>query len=460
MQRHYSTNTKRLSPLNFFKPDSYTRLTKSDYTFIVQNLKYRFYDFLQVALVLILSGVLLSGSIVPTDDQYEQIRTYTRQIEFNYAEWTLSALKVKLFQQAVGTKEYIPKEDFKQIMLDYLDLIYQIKITEAQIQLIYSDPNVTDPKSESAELRAQLQDMYAQEQQFGPVAEEILQAQISYVIGKMGIGLGGQPIPPLLYHSTPLPYALIVSPRDEIKLTADISLIPDLTLDQQVELEEQIDSNLNVSSLVVPIGGIGIYPTMVQQTSNINWLTEVVSHEWTHNFLSLRPLGVNYFKSPTLRVMNETTANISGKEISLEVLKTFYPEFVPPPSKDTQPQENPAPQPEPPSFDFRAEMHKTRVRVDELLAEGKVEEAEDYMEQQRKMFWEHGYQIRKLNQAYFAFYGAYADQPGGAAGAIEDPVGDAVRKLREQSPSLASFLNHMSWMSSFEQLQKAVNPSS
>ncbi len=85
--------------------------------------------------------------------------------------------------------------------------------------------------------------------------------------------------------------------------------------------------------------------------------------------------------------------------------------------------------PEPPVFDFNAEMHVTRVRADELLAQGKIEEAEQYMEARRKVFWDNGYQIRVLNQAYFAFHGAYADVPGGAAG--EDLVGPAVRKLRE-----------------------------
>jgi hypothetical protein len=62
--------------------------------------------------------------------------------------------------------------------------------------------------------------------------------------------------------------------------------------------------------------------------------------------------------------------------------------------------------------------------------------------------------LRKINQAYFAFFGAYADSPGGAAG--EDPVGPAVRILREQSDSLADFVNTISWMTSFEQLQKAI----
>ena len=78
------------------------------------------------------------------------------------------------------------------------------------------------------------------------------------------------------------------------------------------------------------------------------------------------------------------------------------------------------------------------------------------MEERRQFMWENGYRIRKLNQAYFAFHGAYADQPGGAAGAVEDPIGDAVRNLRAQSPSLAAFLNRVSWMWTYEQLQDAV----
>jgi hypothetical protein len=251
---------------------------------------------------------------------------------------------------------------------------------------------------------------------------------------------------------------LIVSPRDFIRQDADISLIPGLSLDEQVALEDKVDRGLKVSSLVVPIGGVGVYPTMVQETNNLVWLSEVVAHEWVHNFLTLRPLGINYFSSPELRVMNETTASIAGKEIGTAFLERFYPELVPPPapekSEDTPELLEPN---EPPAFDFRAEMHETRLKVDDLLAEGKVEEAEAYMEARRRFFWDHGYQIRKLNQAYFAFYGAYADEPGGPAGAAEDPVGEAVRELRKQSPSLAAFLNRISWLYSFEQLERIIN---
>jgi hypothetical protein len=274
--------------------------------------------------------------------------------------------------------------------------------------------------------------------------------------------LGGQPVPPVLYHSTPLPWALIVSPRDVIRQDGNISLEVETTLEDHIALEAQVEGDLNLSALVVPVGGIGAYPTMVAQTTNLNWLAEVIAHEWTHNYLTLRPLGLLYGETPELRTMNETTASIAGNEMGAALIERYYPEFAPPPveptpkaepeTQDSQPE--PTPEPEVPVFDFRSEMRETRVTVDALLAEGKIEEAEAYMEERRVFLWDNGYRIRKLNQAYFAFHGAYADQPGGAAG--DDPVGAAVRELRAGSDGLADFINRMSWMISYANLQKAV----
>jgi hypothetical protein len=83
-----------------------------------------------------------------------------------------------------------------------------------------------------------------------------------------------------------------------------------------------------------------------------------------------------------------------------------------------------------------------------------VEEAEAYMEQRRQRLLEHGYVIRRLNQAYFAFHGAYADSPQSAAGA--DPVGEAVRELWARSPSPAAFLRTMARMNSFDDLLREL----
>jgi hypothetical protein len=292
-----------------------------------------------------------------------------------------------------------------------------------------------------------------------PIAEAVIQNQVSLILEEEGLASGGQPVPDVLYHSTPLPMALIVSPRDRIEQTANISIETNLTVDEQAALENQVDKEINASSLVVPIGGVGVYPTMVMRSTDMRWVLEVVAHEWTHNYLTLRPLGLLYDDSNELRTMNETTASIAGNEIGSLVLERFYPELISASNPTSQlvafPNDHPDPRDLPrPTFDFREEMHETRITVDDLLANGKIEEAESYMEARRLVFLQHGYLLRKINQAYFAFYGAYADVPGGAAG--EDPVGPAVRALRAQSTSLADFINRISWMTTFEQLQQAT----
>jgi hypothetical protein len=169
--------------------------------------------------------------------------------------------------------------------------------------------------------------------------------------------------------------------------------------------------------------------------------------------------------------MNETTANLVGQEIGTLVLQRFYPELAPPPRPTPAPGPTPTPSPtptrDPNAFDFRAEMHATRVEVDRLLAQARaardakdqatatvrIQEAEAYMRQRREFFAEHGYQIRKLNQAYFAFYGAYADQPGAAG---EDPVGPAVKRLRDRSLSLKAFLDAIAPLTTFDELKRVL----
>jgi hypothetical protein len=402
---------------------------------------------------LILLSILGSSALEP-DVQSDRIRAFTHKIEFDFAGWTLKALQLKLFETALGTSGYLTSESRHAMVVEYLELITHIQQAEWRLKEIYANPQVADPQAESAPLRRQIEDLNERRQRIEPVAEDILQGQIASIAGQYGLTLGGQPLPPVLYHSTPLPLALIVSPRNVIRQDDHVSLLPDLSVDQQVALEERVDRSLNVSSLVEEIGGVGTYPTMVQQTGYLAWLSEVVAHEWVHNYLTLRPLGLSYMKNPELRIMNETAASIAGKELGRAVLEAFYPELVPPPPDPNAP---PPPPPDPTAFNFRKEMHETRLTVDQMLAEGRIEEAEYYMEQRRRVFWDNGYhQLRKLNQAYFAFHGAYADEPGGAAGAAEDPVGEAVRLLRAQSPSLAAFLKRISWMYSFEQLQEAV----
>jgi hypothetical protein len=408
----------------------------------------------EIGLYAIFFACLLGGSgLLVSTKPSETARRYTRSVEFDYVTWTLEAFSVKLDQAALDTPSYLTEAARHQVVVDYLHLMDNILSDENRLNLLYTDPQVHDPAAASLNLQAELSSMYARQRLLAPLAEAVLQDQISTTLADLDLTTGGQPLPPVLFHITPLPYNLVISPRNIIQQDATISLVPDLSVDKQIALEDRVDSSLNVSSLVVPVGGIGSYPTMVMRTTDLNWLSDTIAHEWTHNWLTLRPLGLNYDSTPELRTMNETTASIAGHEIAAFVLKRYYPEqaaayhllAISLPLSPVRA-----------DFNFNTEMHITRVHVDELLALGKTTEAETYMEQRRQYFWQNGYAIRKLNQAYFAFYGAYADTPGGPAG--EDPVGPAVRTLREQSATLTDFLKTIAQMDSFQQLQAATSP--
>jgi len=389
-------------------------------------------------------------------DPFEQVRYFTRWQEFDYITWTFEALFLKHKSVALDLPRYLTWEQQREVVLSYIELVRQSDRVRHEIHTIYADPTISDPQAAAQELLNLQTRLSQQIGQQGLLAEAVIQHQTSVIVGEIGLGIGRQPFPPPLFHISSLPLALIVSPRTIIRQDASVSLLPYLPLDEITRLEGEVEQGLDVSSLVVPVGGVGIYPTMVMSTTNLRWLAEVVAHEWIHNYFMLRPLGVLYLNSPELRIINETAASIAGKEIGDAVLARYYPEFLPPPEPDPEPGivEEPLTPPDPPPFDFRAEMHETRVTVDALLEKGKVEPAEEYMEQRRQVFWDNGHRIRRLNQAYFAFYGAYADQPGGAAG--EDPIGAAVRLLRAESPDLAIFINQISWVTSFEALQELL----
>src|SRR5690606_12686531 len=101
-----------------------------------------------------------------------------------------------------------------------------------------------------------------------------------------------------------LPMALIVSPRERIEQIANISVDMNLTVDEQATLEEKVDTSLNTSSLVVQIGGVGVYPTMVARTTDLSWMLNTISHEWIHNYLMFAPLGLMYSNNPETRIIN------------------------------------------------------------------------------------------------------------------------------------------------------------
>ncbi len=370
----------------------------------------------------------------------------------------------KFEQFSLGAERYVPVSDGSQLVLDYLEVVNEVFQLEHSLQEIFSDPNIADPESAAEGVKSQLAEKRSQRQSLAPLVEDVLQRQINAVLSDLSITLGGQAIPPVLYQSVHKSYALIISPREEIRSEVSFMLVPDLTLEEIISLEDDLEENLDVSALVVGVGGLGTYPAMIVEGGGLSWLVHVVTHEWTHNYLTIRPLGMHYYANPAMTAINETIADLASYEIRDAVVERFYPEHVPAPtlSTDTDQYSESAKflisfreMQRHYLFDFRHEMHKTRVVVDKMLEEGQVEGAEAYMEERREFFWEHGYHIRKLNQAYFAFHGSYAAQAGGAVSGSTNTLGNNIRKLRDEMPSFVAFMKKVAWMWRVDQFESA-----
>jgi hypothetical protein len=154
--------------------------------------------------------------------------------------------------------------------------------------------------------------------------------------------------------------------------------------------------------------------------------------------------------------INETTASIIGREIGRRVILGHYPELaeqlppipLPPDAPPMSAGEIVWPDlPPADQFDFNREMRETRLTVDDLLGQGQVAEAEAYMEEQRRLFVENGYNIRKINQAYFAFHGSYATGPS-----TGNPIGGQLEWLRGQHGTLRAFVRVVSAVTEHQDL--------
>ncbi len=385
----------------------------------------------------------------------------TADYAFDYVSWELSAVASKLDAELFGIHPYLDEANRAQVVRDYLRLVYDIHQLEQQIEGIYADPDVIDPAAASADLRAARDRLRAEQRHRQALAESIIEGQIASVLREEGIATLGQVLPPVSMHFSALPNVLIISPRDRIETEYTQALIPGLPVDLKAQVEAEVDAELDVASLVVPIGGMALYPSMVIETGWYYSAFEVSAHEWGHHWFLFFPNGLSYFGThPESNAINETTVSIVGKELADKVVRRFYPEWAPelPPLPWAAEIETPAPEPAAtPAFDFGAEMHETRVRVDALLAEGAIDDAEAYMEMRRRVFVAHGHPIRKLNQAYFAFYGGYQAEPGGAAGT--DPIGPAIREIRRRAPSLKDFMWRMSGVTTLADLEDALERS-
>jgi hypothetical protein len=407
---------------------------------------------LQMALAAGLLLTLLRFDVPPYGDREAHLDRMLAGKHFDLAGWWVGAMVVKLGYELILPHDGMSDHDQVAFVQDYMRDVAEFKRLVNQIEEIYSDPSVADAAAASATLRAQRDALRASLNARQDIAEAILQDQVQSVLRDEGFAIGGQVMPPLRFRFTELPDLLVVSRRDKIERIASRELTTGLTLEEKARIEEMVDRRFDVSSLVTPIGGLGAYPTLLPETSALKWVLGVIAHEWVHNYLifTLSPVGLNFLSSAEARTINETAAVIVEREIRERVAQRYYPELHAALASDAQAVAPPTNQQ---AFDFRAEMRKTRERVDELLAQGRIEEAEAYMEQRRILFVQNGNSIRKLNQAYFAFHGAYNADPGGSPAAGKDPIGPAVQELRKRSPSLGAFLREIATIRDFADLQ-------
>jgi hypothetical protein len=404
--------------------------------------------------IILLAGILclISTDVAQAYGQDAQLDHMLVGKEYDFLTWETQTALAKIGQELTSPQIGMTDADQTTFVRAYMQRVSDFQTLEDQIDQIYTDPSVKDALQASATLREERDRLRAQIDAQQNLAEAILQEQVESVLREEGFAVGGQIIPPLRFRFTPLPYVLIISRRDKIERINQRELTNGLTVDQFDAIERGVDQRFDVSSLVTPIGGLSAYPTMLPETSSLVFTVQTEAHEWTHNYLYFSYVGLNYDADPTARVINETTAVIVENEIGQRVLERYYPELVQPPAPVTQ--SAPQAKTNAPSFDFNKEMRQTRLHTDELLAAGKIDEAEAYMEARRVIFVQHGYRIRKLNQAYFAFYGAYNAEPGGSAEAGKDPIGPAVQALRQHSASLGDFVRKIATVRSLADVQR------
>jgi hypothetical protein len=401
---------------------------------------------LDLILVVFLCCILPPSDQAPKPTVWDEIAgPYT----FSIPEWELGNFFNKWgysLEQFFIPKKLSEQESVKQVET-YLSLGQSASSLQDTINRDKAEGNSSQADLKS--LEAQLAQVTRQMHSIQDQVESIIEGQISAVLTDQGlaksidfIGRFNILFPPVDFQFQQEPNVLIISPRDKIKLTKTILLSPDLSLEQMEDIENKVAA-IGMSGLVDRVGGVATYPSIIPQDDPLQYLLSTVAHEWLHHYFYFHPLGRNYWANYDMTSINETAADIGGDEIGQLVYQRYYAQTVS--------QAAPPAVPSQPAIDFNKTMRQIRVTVDQLLAQGQVDEAEQYMEQMREYLAQNGYYIRKLNQAYFAFYGTYSDTPGSVS-----PIGGYLAELRQGSPTLGDFIKTVSGISSYQQLLKTI----
>ncbi len=401
--------------------------------------------------VLLLPALLFSVSCNSQSSFDSQLNDIVSPYRFSIARWETGAIsqEIKEFFSSDGSAA----ADQSQVVVDYFYIMAQINSEQQAIEAITSGVTNGDIDTHTEALASFEQKRDNLKEQ----AEQILEIQIRATLNSLNIY---NPLddtlnlestfPPVKLQMEEPPKLLIISSREKIARLDTITLANDMSIDDISGLEKSI-SALDVSALVVNLGGIATYPSFVANRYGLQFALSTALEEWLHQYLFFRPLGFLYglkeagLDQPDyIATMNETLAGMVSDEISGVVYDKYYTFYYAPAALSDSSESGE-------DFDYNAFMRETRLTVDSLLTDGKIDEAETYMEEQRLILASHGYFIRKLNQAFFAFYGSYADQPG-----FENPIADNLNELRAQCSTLAEFLQLASGLTTPDELAEAI----
>ncbi|MFC1900651.1 hypothetical protein ACFLYN_03555 [Chloroflexota bacterium] len=396
----------------------------------------------------ILSGLLIISFLLvgcSADRSFDaRLNSIVKPYLFSIVGWEFEAIPREVGQWFSGDEEETGNEI--QLVIDYFDYAERIELLKSEIVLKRENDAEADPSA----LEDELSRLEERKTALTGAVENVIEKQIREVLAEQGIynPVGGtdSTFPPVKFRLDQLPSVLVISPRDKIESMREYTLVSGLSRSEKEDIEEEVDE-LGVSSLVTEIGGIATYPSLVDSQASLRYTLDVVIEEWLHQYLAFKPLGFKYVLDLTgisrdyeIVTMNETLANMVSDELGAIVYEKYYSGYI---SSSNTTSAN--------GFDFNAGMREIRKTVDEYLARGEIEQAEEYMEQTRRYIVSNGYYIRKLNQAYFAFHGAYADRP-----AFQNPIGIELRELRDRSDSIENFLETAAAMSSRQDLQASI----
>jgi len=434
---------------------------------------------------LILIALFLQRSTYPLHIDWNAISVLVGGNKFDYVSWEVNALATKAGQALWGNHPYMDEAARSDFVQNYMRDLGQAMQLTAQVEAIYLDLSIADPDAASAELRVERDALRADLDRRQATAESILEGQVSAILADEGFAVMGQVMPPVSMHFTRMPNLLVVSPRDRIERRVELAIDP-MPLEDIIALEDRIFAQQDMDAVVIPLGGMAIFPAMIRETANLPWAIETFAHEWVHHYFFFYPLGLSFFvdTGPGGReavAINETAANLFGKYIGEKVVARYYPEFLPEtsiPQVISVQYQDPVPTEETP-FEFGRAMHETRTGVDTMLSQvqliqakvnklhrlGYVDDAQTleavateqidritaFLAARRQLFYDNGFNIRRLNLAYFAFYGGYqAEGIPGIAGT--DPIGPAVQDIFDLSPDIRAFVVTMRDITTREEL--------